>query len=34
MKRIVAQRKLAQAQLSEFYHDLFVDTQVKHFETL
>lgn len=34
MTEVVVQRKLAQAQVSEFYHDLFVDTQVKHFESL
>lgn len=34
MTEVVVQRKLAQAQISEFYHDLFVDTQVSHFEAL
>lgn len=34
MTEAVVQRKLAQLQVSEFYHDLFVETQVKHFKAL
>lgn len=34
MAQPVIQRKLANVQVKEFYHDLFVDTQVKHFELM
>lgn len=34
MTQPVTQRRLAQVQVKEFYHDLFVESQVKHFELM